>query len=135
MKTCGIEIDKNEVVIVCLESQIDGTYEVVNDIKKIPLPHDDKSDNIWNFFDSIVLLLDNINADKIAIIKLHSKGRFHSSPISFKIQALIQLYRKKEIQIIDSKTIEAHSKKHQLPFETKFKYQALALKLCYYLSQ
>lgn len=132
MKTCGIEIDKHEAIFVCIEKYDDGNIEITNDLKKITLLNDENPVQLWDFFDLIKSHLDTINPKEIAIIKL-SKGKFSASSISFKIEALLQLYRGNKIKLIASTTLTAFYKKNHIPLIAKYKYQEPALKLAYYL--
>ncbi|MDF2433165.1 MAG: hypothetical protein JWP44_2796 [Mucilaginibacter sp.] len=132
MKTCGIEIDKHEVIFVCLEKYDDDNIEITSDLKKISLLNDEDPVQIWVFFDLIKSHLDTINPDKVAIIKL-SKGKFSASSISSKIEGILQLYRNSQIKLIAPTTLTAYYKKNDIPLTAKYKYQESALKLAYYL--
>jgi hypothetical protein len=132
MKTCGIEIDKNEVIFICLEKYDDGNIEITHDLKKLTLLNDEDPLQIWGFFDLIKSHLDSINPDKVALIKL-SKGKFSASSVSYKIEGILQLYREKQIKLIAQTTLTAHYKKNGIPLIAKYKYQESALKLAYYL--
>ena len=132
MVICGIEIDKNQAILMSIEEYTDGTIEVTNDLKKISLENDEDSKSVWDFIDLVKSLLDTICPDKIGIIKLNKKGMYTVGLISTKIEALIQTYPK-EIVFISPKTLNTFYSKNIFPLNSKLKYQKPALELAYYL--
>jgi hypothetical protein len=73
--------------------------------------------------------------DKIGILKRAKslKAKFPVSPISFKLEGLIQTYKDSEIQFIAPQSISAYFKKNQRAFKPKYAYQDSAANLAYYL--
>lgn len=134
MKICGIEIDKNQAIIMSIERYDDGSIEVTDDLKKIILENDEESKSIWDFIELVKSLLDTISPDFIGIIKLNKKGMYTVGAISAKVEALIQTYNK-EIVFVAPSTLKTYYLKNDLPLNSKHKYQKPALQLAYYLLQ
>jgi hypothetical protein len=134
MKICGIEIDKNQAIIMSIERYDDDTIEVTDDLKKIVLENDEESQSIWDFIELVKSLLDTICPEIIGIIKLNKKGLYPVGAISSKVEALIQTYNK-EIVFVAPSTLKTYFSKNALPLNSKHKYQKPALELAYFLLQ
>jgi hypothetical protein len=127
MKTCGIEIDNDKVIIVAIEEYGDGIVELNEHSAKLQLENHEDSENIKQFSDLIHSQLDTIDADLTCIIKRQMKGPYAAGGLSFKIESLIQCYRPKDIKLVALQTIKAYFKKHSQDLKPKYKYQENAL--------
>jgi len=134
MRICGIEIDKNQAIIMSIEKYDDGMLEVTEDLKKIVLENDEESQSIWEFMELVKSVLDTICPNIIGVIKLNKKGRYPVSAVSSKVEALIQTYNQ-EIVFVSPSTLKAYFSKNISPLNSKHKYQKPALELAYYLLQ
>lgn len=133
MKTCGIEIDNNKVVLVSLEKNAEDTIEISKHSTKLAIADHEDASVVKAFLSTIHTQLDVIGADTICIIKRQMKGQFSAGGLSFKIEGLIQCYAAKEVTLVSGPTIKAFLKKTPNPIVAKYKYQQNALNAAFYL--
>ena len=133
MKVIGIDFDNKDAVIICLEKTISGVSLVETSIKKIAFKDHTDSEEVQRMKDLIFNFFDEIKADKIGIVKRMDSGKYAASPISFKIEGIIQLYNKIKVELIALPTIKAYNKDNKLDLSTKYNYQNNALLLSNYL--
>jgi len=133
MKVIGIDLDSSRAIIYALEKTSDGIDNLTNDFKTLAIGDDANNDQVRNFRTTIFSFFDNIEPDIIAIITRRSSGRFAGSPISFKLEGLIQCYERIEVQFIDPLTINAFYKTKTFSLTVKHKYQEQAARLANYL--
>lgn len=135
MKTIGIQIKGTEVILVVLEKDNDGKIFQTAESTKFCLDDPNKAHQVKQFRDQVNISFDNINALRIAILARNANGKAQRapSPISFKLEGIIQLYDKKDIEIIWPQTIASHFKKNPKSIAAKNKYQDDAFDLAYYL--
>lgn len=119
---CSIE-EKNSVI------------DISGKMTKLELKDDESSQEVHAFVDVIHSHFNEMQFDKIAILKRAKslKAKFPVSPISFKLEGLIQTYKESEIKFIAPQTISAYFKKNQKVFKPKYAYQNSAADLAYYL--
>lgn len=133
MKTIGIEIDNDKAILFVLESDGKSIKDLTNNFKHLKL-NDDKNNSELQKFQSILFShFDSINADKIGIITRQGKGKFASSSISFKIEALIQCYTKTEVEFVSPQALNSYYKKNEFNLSIPHIYQEKASKLSNYL--
>jgi len=134
MKVIAIDIDSSRVIFYAVEKLADGTFNnITGDFKSITVKDDYDNEEIREFQSTIHSFFDNLNPDKIGIIKRMTKGKFAASPVSFKLEGLIQCYKNCDIEFISPITLTAHFKKNTFSFTTQFNYQINAAKLAQYL--
>ena len=134
MKAIGIEIDKKRAICFALEKDSQGTYiNLTGKFKYFEIKDDRDNVEIKNFQSTIHSFFHNINPDTIAIIIRKAKGRFSSSPFSFKLEGLIQCYEKINIEFISPQSLSAYYKKNDLSVTYDNNYQENAAKLASYL--
>ncbi|MEP7197510.1 MAG: DUF3010 family protein [Saprospiraceae bacterium] len=134
MKVIGIDIDKTKAIFYALEKDADGNIiKLTGNFKYAILSNDTDNSRVREFQTTIHSFFDNINPNKIAILTRQTKGRFKSSPLSFKIEGLIQCYVKIEIEFIPPMTLIAFYKKNNFELTLEHSYQEKAAKLAYYL--
>jgi Protein of unknown function (DUF3010) len=133
MITCGIEIDNNTAIILCLEKYDDGNIETCEHSTKIALNDHENADSIKEFADLIYSQLNTIGADKIGIIKRQTKGPYAAGALSFKIESIIQCYKGGRVELIALATIKAFLKRNPKSINSKYKYQENALNTAFYL--
>lgn len=135
MKALGIEIRGNEAIFCALEKNNGNLTDITGKLTKIELTNDEKSDEIYRFVEVIHSHFDSLNIDKIGILKRSKsiKGNYITSPISFKLEGLIQTYKKKEIDFIAPQTLNAYFKKNTKGVSPKYKYQESSCDLAIYL--
>lgn len=136
MKTVGIQLKGNEAIIVVLE-EINGQLMQSSESTKIKLEEPENFAHVRLCRDQIFVVLDSLQADRVAIIARiggASRGPVRpSSPVTFKMETIFQLYSKKDILVIWGATIAAFLKKNACPLAAKHNYQKDALELAYYL--
>lgn len=134
MKTLGIDISGNTAVFCSIEEN-NGVIDITGKMTKLELKDDESSQEVHEFVDVIHSHFNEMQFDKIAILKRAKslKAKFPVSPISFKLEGLIQTYKESEINFIAPQTISAYFKKNQKVFKPKYAYQNSAADLAYYL--
>ena len=134
MKTLGIDIAGNTAVFCAIEENSE-IKDITGKMTKLELKDDESSLEVHEFVDVVHSFLKDHQFDKIAIIKRAKslKAKFPVSPISFKLEGLIQTYKESEIMFVSPQTISAYFKKNQNLFKPKYGYQKSASDLAYYL--
>ncbi len=134
MKVLGIEIKGNSAIFCALEKN-GAINDLTGKMTKLELKDDENSEEVHEFIDIIHSHFDNMQFDKIAILKRPKslKAKFPPSPISFKLEGLIQTYKAAEINFIAPQTIRAYFKKHKNSFKPKYGYQSASSELAIYL--
>jgi len=133
LKVIGIEIDKSKVIFYAIEVQNGNIVNLTRDFKLLALKNDAESLQVIDFKEKAHTFFDSIKPDAIAIVARQSKGRFKSSPISFKLEGLIQIYGKVDIEFISPQTLTAYYKKNPFSIEIQHNYQETAAKLANYI--
>ena len=134
MKAIGIDIDKKRAICFAIEKDDQGTYiNLTGKFKYLEITDDHNNSEIQDFQSTIHTFFDNINPDNIAIVTRQTKGKFTSSPFSFKLEGLIQCYKKREIQFVSKQTLNAFYKKNPFTISFDNNYQESAVKLANYL--
>lgn len=134
MKTLGIEI-KGNCAIFCAIEYKQGVTDLTGKMKKLELANDEDSQEIKEFIDVVHAYFDKMQFDRIGIIKRSKslKAKFPPSPISFKVEGLIQTYLDIDMEFIAPQTLRAFYKKNDFDFSPKHAYQKSAAELAYYL--
>lgn len=134
MKVLGIEIRGNNAIFCALEYN-DVIIDITGKVTKLELKDDENSEEIHEFVDVIHSHFDNMQFDRIAIVKRAKsiKAKFPPSPISFKLEGLIQTYKESNIEFVAPQTLRAYFKKNKNSFNPKFNYQSASSELAIYL--
>ena len=134
MKVIGVDIDKTKAIFYVLEKDANGNIiNLTGDLKYVTLIDDTDNSSVREFQSTVQSFFDDLNPDRIAILKRQTKGRFKSSPLSFKVEGLIQCYKKLEIEFLPPITITAYFKKNNFNIQLEHNYQEKAAKLAYFL--
>ena len=134
MKVIAIDIDSSKVILFAIERLDDGSFSnITGDFKSITVKDDYNNEEIREFQSTIHSFFNNLNPDKIGIIKRMTKGKFAASPVSFKLEGLMQCYKNCDVEFISPITLTAHFKKNTFTLTTQFNYQINAAKLAQYL--
>lgn len=134
MKVIGIEIDKSKVVLYAIEVVGGNIENLMGEFQSLTLKNGEDNREVIKFKETVHSFFDDISPDAIAIVARQSKGRFKSASISFKLEGLLQLYDKVEIEFISPHTLTAFYKKNPFPITIQHKYQETAAKLANYLT-
>ncbi len=135
MKVIGIQIDGSNCII-CAVEKTDQDIELLKESKKLTLKEHHDTEEVKNFQKEIFLTFDTIQPTKIAVrVRQHKsrKGQNPPSALSFKIEGLIQLYDKIDVEFIWPQTISSFKKKNNLPKIEQFNYQTKAAEIATYL--
>jgi hypothetical protein len=134
MKVLGIEISGREVRVVALEKKENDIIDYTEKYKPIALEDDEISNNVILFKNTLFSVFDNFAPNEIVIKYRNPKGKgLHApSPISFKIEGLIQIYSEAKVSFVNPATLAAYYKKNKLELNPSFGYQNEALKIAYH---
>ena len=132
MITVGIDIDSSKAIIYAVKF-INGAFDNINgDFKTIVLHDEYDNSQIREFQSTIHSFFDTIKPNRIGIIKRNAKGKFASSPTSFKLEGLIQTYLSCDVEFVSPQTLTAFYKTNSFIVPSN-KYQVNASKLAQYL--
>lgn len=134
MKVLGVEISGRDVRIVALHVEEEDISDVTGNYKPIKLEDDETATNVILFRNTLYAAFDDYSPDVI-VVKYRSpngKGIHASSPISFKIEGIIQIYEKSTVLLTRPQTISAFFKKNSLSLNPTYSYQTEAMKLAFH---
>lgn len=135
MKTIGIQIKGAEAIVVVLEKDFAGNITQTNECSKFKI--DDHLDNeqVKQFRDQVNTAFHSIGAIRIGLVVRNAKGKGDRvpSPVSFKLEGVIQLYDKLDIEFVWPQTTTAHFKKYPKKEKSKNAYQENAFDVAYFL--
>ena len=127
MKICGVELKANTMIFTIVEVENSEVTYIDTKIKKITLENDENKTSIVEFKNSIDILLENNNIEKLIIKKRAKKGNFAGGAITFKMEATIQLNNICDVEFASGQTISKYQKQNELILPTKLnKYQEQA---------
>lgn len=134
MKTIGIQIIGGEAILVVLKKQDDGTIIQTNECAKFSIGDHTNPEQVRQFREQINSAFDTIQPDSIGIVARNANGRgdMAPSPLSFKLEGIIQLYEDINVQLIWKQTTSAYFKKNTKTLTPKHKYQTDAFDAAYY---
>ena len=134
MKVLGIEIKGNTAIFCAVEEDV-NLNDITGKMTKLELKNDENGEELHEFVDVLHSHFDEMQFDRIAIIKRAKslRAKFPPSPISFKLEGLIQMYKGKEIEFIAPQSIRAFLKKTPNTFHPKYNYQQSCSDLAFYL--
>ena len=133
MIVCGIEIRASEAIFCILRRTKNKIINETGKFKKLKLYDDENEKEIRSFYETLKNHFDVIAPTRIGIIKRNKKGEFAGGAITFKIEALVQLYPEKIIRLISPHTLRSYKKKNTLEMIDVSKYQENACVLAHYL--
>lgn len=134
MRAIGIDIDKTKTIFYVLEKDIDGNLVPLSvRLKHLTLENDTDNTSLRSFQSNLYSFFDELQPDRIAILKRQTKGRFKSSPLSFKIEGLIQCYEPVEVEFVQPMAVSSYFKKYEFDLTPEFEYQIPAAKLARYM--
>jgi len=135
MKTIGIQIKSNEIILVVLLKDENGSITQTKESSKFKVDDHNQQEQIKQFRNQVNSFFDSVGADKIAIVARNAKGKglMSPSPVSFKLEGVIQLYEKTQIELVSKKTIDAYLKKNEKEITAEKILQNDSFDLAYYL--
>ena len=134
MKTIGIQIDKSKAIFVVLEKDGYGNVRnVKHDFTYYVLDDDTDNESVRHFQSTVHDFFDDVQPERIVILARQAKGRFRASPVSFKIEGLMQCYEEIEIEFVSGHTLTAFYKKNEFNIPLEYQYQEMAAKVANYI--
>jgi hypothetical protein len=135
MKALGIQIKSTGAILVVLKKDAASSITQTDECTKFEIADIYDSQQVRRFRDQINVALETIKPTKVGICKRNAngKGKMAPSPASFKLEGIIQLYDKIEIEFVAPQTVQAFLKKNPCPTNPKNKYQQDAFDLAYLL--
>ena len=135
MKTIGIQIKSTEAILVVLEKDAAGNIAQTNESARFGIDDPTKPNQVKQFRDQINAAFDSIGAYRIGIVarNANGKGERAPSPVSFKLEGVIQLYDKIETELVWKQTTNPYFKKNPKTVSPKNKYQEDAFDVALYL--
>jgi len=135
MKAIGIQIKSTEAILVVLEKDASGNISQTNESAKFGIDDATNPIQVKQFRDQINAAFDSIGASRIGIVarNANGKGDRAPSPVSFKLEGIIQLYDNIEVELIWKQTTIAYFKKNTKTMIPKNKYQEDAFDVAFYL--
>ncbi len=135
MKVLGIHIKSNEAILVVLKKDDQGVISQLPESTKFKIDDPTDSIQVRQFRDQVNTAFDSISPDKIGIMARNykAKGTRAPSPISFKLEGIIQLNEKYPISLIWPQSIAALFKKNKPSFLPNKKLEEDAFNVAFYL--
>lgn len=117
MKTCGIELKANNMILVVLDNE-----EFIElKTKKIILEDDENQENIRSFCNEFLLFLEQNQIEKVYIKKRAKKGNFAGGAVTFKMEGLIQLNPLCQVELLSAQSLSNFEKKNEIKFPKNLK--------------
>ena len=125
MRVCGIELKSNYTVLTLVDFLSDDIVDYIDlKIKKITLEDDENKQSIISYLNEINSFFNNEKVEKIVIKKRSKKGTFSGGAVTFKMEALIQLYPNAEVTLISPQALSSYERKNEIIYpENLKKYQ------------
>jgi len=122
MRVCGIELKSNYTILTLVDFLSDDIVDYIDlKIKKITLEDDENEQSVIKYFNEINAFFNDEKVEKIVIKKRSKKGAFSGGAVTFKMEALIQLYPNAEITLISSQAISSYERKNEITYPKKLK--------------
>ncbi len=135
MKVLGIQINSNEAILVVLNKDNQGAITQLSESTKFKIDDPTDSIQVRQFRDQVNTAFDSISPDNIGIMARNykAKGIRAPSPMSFKLEGIMQLYEKYPISFVWPQSIAAFLKKNQPSMAPNKKLEEDAFNVAYYL--
>ena len=112
MKICGIELKGSEALLAVASLEAGQATHLAVATKKIALDDDEVAAQMKDFAARAQAFVTEHGITHLAIKKRSKKGDFAGGPVTFKMEAVLQLLDGCEVQLISPQTITAQGKKH-----------------------
>ncbi|MBL7839395.1 MAG: DUF3010 family protein [Cyclobacteriaceae bacterium] len=135
MKVLGIQIKSKEAILVILTQDGSGNIVQTDECTTFEITDIYNSNHVKQFRNQINIAFDTIKPHRIGICKRNEngKGMMAPSPVSFKLEGIIQLYDKIDVEFVAPQTTKAFLKKNTCSIVPSKKYQQDAFDVAYYL--
>lgn len=133
MIVCGVQIAGSKAIFTFLKKKNGNIRDITGNFKKLELANDENCNEICSFSEVIRSHFDNLNPRRIGIIKRNKSGPFSGGAVSFKIEGLIQIYEKNDVELISPHTLRKFQKEKSPVITPQCKYQEDSCLLAHYL--
>ena len=133
MIACGIELSGAKAIFVVLEKKGETINDITGKFNQLVLKNDESCDDVRSFSETVSSHFDNLNPDRIALVKRIKSGPYAAGAITFKLEGIVQIYNKKNIELVASATLRKFQKDNEPLIKPKYKYQENAYLLALYL--
>ena len=132
MIICGIELSGSEARLALIKGTKSDFAYVEVEPRKLVLTNDEDPIEVKAFCGSLFAFFRENDVTLVAIKKRGKKGDYAGGPVSFKLEALAQLYDNCPVKLIAPQTISAAQKRHSLFIpESLRKYQHTAFQTAF----
>ncbi|WP_372882584.1 DUF3010 family protein [Psychromonas sp.] len=106
MRVCGVELTGNEAIISIMQLK-NGLYDVPKvRVAKLALPDAVNSDPLKKFQFDFAQLMKDYQVDTVVIKQRDLKGKYAGNPLSFKIEAALQLMTDLKVHVLSNHYIK-----------------------------
>ena len=133
MIVCGIQISGSKAIFTILKKRNGDIQDITGNFRKLKLANDENCNEVRSFSNTIKSHFDNVNPKRIGIIRRNKSGPFSGGAISFKIEGLIQIYEKNNVELISLPTLKKFQKEKSPVITPQCKYQEDSCILAQYL--
>ncbi len=117
MKVCGVELKGNDA-IVCIMSKENGLYDIPHTrVQKISLVNAGEAEEVQKFQFTFAKLMEDYQVSHVVIKGRALKGKFAGGPVSFKLEAAIQLIDALQVEILAGSFIKKELSKSQIDID------------------
>jgi len=117
MKVCGVELKGNDA-IVCIMSKENGLYDIPHTrVQKITLENAGDAEQVQKFQFTFAKLMEDYQVTHVVIKGRALKGKFAGGPVSFKLEAAIQLISDLTVEILSGTFIKKELAKSQIDID------------------
>ncbi|TAW23115.1 DUF3010 family protein [Rhizobium ruizarguesonis] len=109
MKICGVHIKSKDALFALVDNAGNIPAHVVSSTKKLTLGNDEETASLESFLHSAKTFFRENGVEKI-VIKIRPGGHMQASPVTYKIETLLQLACQQVVFIHDA-TVRAALKK------------------------
>ena len=135
MKVLGIQLKSNEAILVVLSQDEVGVITQLPESTKFKINDPTNNIQVRQFRDQVNTAFDSISPGKIGVMARNykAKGTRAPSPISFKLEGIIQINEKFPISFVWPQSITAYYKKNRPELMPNKKLEEDAFNVAYYL--
>lgn len=114
MRVCGVELKSNDAII-CVMALENGLFDIPQvRVAKLTLADASDAEQVRHFQFTFAKLIEDYKIDKVVIKGRALKGKFAGGPVSFKLEAAIQLIPSIDVEILASSQIKKDLLKSQV---------------------
>jgi hypothetical protein len=112
MIVCGMEMAASETRLVILDGTKTSFFHVAVNPSKLVLTDDENPDEVKAFQDAIYAFLRENRVEQVIIKKRGKRGNYAGGSVSFKLEAVVQLYPTCPVVLVSPQSIAAAKRNH-----------------------